>query len=286
MKRSLDSSLLESLLTMASFVEARDAYTGGHTWRVSQYGRLLAEKLGLDSSGLFLVQVGGLVHDLGKIGVPDGVLNKPEKLTEPEMDIIRQHPAAGASVLKSHPLYDLVSAAILEHHERYDGSGYPDKRNGSDLTIIGRILAVADSFDAMTSTRAYRQGLSAEQALEQIRLHGGTQFDPAVATTFQELGNSGALEHILGHAAEEQLMLNCPKCGPILVPPEHPVDGETIGCHSCGGTFTLHADGETFQLEMTGMSTPTMPPLDTRTVRSVLREAPRRIEFREYLPHR
>ena len=170
----IEKEVLESLLTMASFVEARDAYTGGHAWRVSQYGKLLAEEMGLATDDVFVVRLGGLVHDLGKVGVSDTVLNKKGSLTEDEFALMHQHPEAGVAALGDHPLVPIVREAILEHHERYDGGGYPTRRPGSSLTVIGRILGVADAFDAMTSTRAYRAGMPAERAIAIVGEESGT----------------------------------------------------------------------------------------------------------------
>lgn len=279
----IETEILESLLTMATFVEARDAYTGGHAWRVSQYGRLLSEEMGLSRDDVFVVQVGGLVHDLGKVGVSDTVLNKDGPLSAQEFELMHQHPESGVNALGGHPLLPLVKEAILEHHERYDGGGYPSQAPGSSLTVVGRILSVADSFDAMTSTRAYRAGMTDERAMEIVGQETGTQFDPQVAKALGSLHQKGALHHVLGHASEEQLMLNCPVCGPSITPPEDAHDGDTTVCPSCRGIFAMHRQNDTFELELKGMS-PTlyMPQPDHRAVQSLISAMPsKRIKPRD-----
>ncbi|MFW5695682.1 MAG: HD domain-containing phosphohydrolase [Alkalispirochaeta sp.] len=271
----IETEILESLLTMATFVEARDAYTGGHAWRVSQYGRLLATEMGMDRDDVFIVQLGGLVHDLGKVGVSDTVLNKDGPLSAQEFELMHQHPTAGVNALGGHPLLPLVREAILEHHERYDGGGYPSQAPGSSLTVIGRILGVADAFDAMTSTRSYRAGMNDDRAMEIVGKESGKQFDPQAAEALQSLHGKGELAHVIGHASEEKLMLNCPVCGPSIVPPEDAHDGDTTVCPSCRGIFAMHRQGETFELELQGMS-PTlyMPQPDHRAVQSLIQAMP------------
>ncbi|MDA3949669.1 MAG: HD domain-containing protein [Spirochaeta sp.] len=279
----IEREVLESLLTMASFVEARDAYTGGHAWRVSQYGKLLAEEMGLAKDDVFVVRLGGLVHDLGKVGVSDTVLNKKGALTNDEFALMHQHPEAGVAALGDHPLAAIVREAILEHHERYDGEGYPTRRPGASLTVIGRILGVADAFDAMTSTRAYRAGMTGDRAIAIVTEEAGRQFDPAAAEAMASLFRDGALSHVLGHAGEEHLMLNCPVCGPMIAPSEDAHDGDTTVCPSCRGRFALHRHGETFDLELQEVTTTLyMPQPDRRAVRSVLSALPsRRLKVRE-----
>jgi HD-GYP domain-containing protein (c-di-GMP phosphodiesterase class II) len=125
MKYEIDSNILESLLTLASVIEARDVYTGGHTWRVSQYASLLAGKVGLSRDEIFLSSLGGMIHDIGKVGVPDAILNKKGPLDEHEFEIIKNHPTIGNTIIEKHPLYDLVQMSINEHHERLTAKGIP-----------------------------------------------------------------------------------------------------------------------------------------------------------------
>ena len=161
---SADSSLereqmLASLLVMAWVVEARDPYTGGHLWRVSRYAALLCERAGIPMDECARIAIGGFLHDLGKIGIPDAILRKRDKLTDDEMAIMKTHPDVGARLLAGHPLADLVRDAVLLHHETLDGSGYPKGIAGPDIPIAARIVGLCDAFDAMTSTRPYRAGM-------------------------------------------------------------------------------------------------------------------------------
>ena len=160
--------LLQSLFVMASMVEAKDPYTGGHLWRVSQYTRLLAEAAELPPSEVARIAVGGFLHDLGKIGIPDHIFVKPGRLTDEEFELIRTHPEVGYRLLERHPLAGLVNEAVLSHHETPAGTGYPRKLAGKDIMIEARIVGICDAFDAMTSARPYRQGMHIDKALSII----------------------------------------------------------------------------------------------------------------------
>jgi HD-GYP domain-containing protein (c-di-GMP phosphodiesterase class II) len=157
MKLQIEKPLLKSLVLMASMIEARDAYTGGHLWRVSQYAHQLAEAAGLSAEMAFLSALGGFLHDIGKISIPDDILEKPGRLTESEYDVVKTHPGIGATLIQEHPLGELALAAVHQHHERIDGRGYPDQLQGDQISIFARIVAIADAFDALTSTRPYRK---------------------------------------------------------------------------------------------------------------------------------
>ena len=163
-------------------MEAKDAYTAGYAARVTSYTMAIAERCGdHDPERLRLA---GDLHDVGKIGVPDAVLNHPGRLGEEEFAEIRRHPEAGERILR--PIIDdpMVLEVVRSHHERWDGTGYPDGLAGEAIPPCARILAVADTLDAMTSERAYRKGLSWEVAVGEIRRCAGTQFDPAVVDAF------------------------------------------------------------------------------------------------------
>ena len=248
----IDIPLLRSLLTLASVIEARDPYTGGHIWRVSRYARTLAEALGLDKLEVFRAELGGLVHDLGKIGIPDAVLGKPGRLDPAEYAVIRRHSELGRELIFNHPLAPLVMDAIHYHHERADGRGYPAGLEAARVPMAAKVISVADAFDAMTSVRPYHAGRPLAEALKVIDEEKGRQFDAALADTFVELGKKGKLAHILGHCGEARLMLACPKCGPVIAPPAAAADGSSVICPSCDGQFLLHADGDTFGLEPEG----------------------------------
>jgi putative two-component system response regulator len=177
--------ILRAARALASAVEAKDAYTRGHTARVTAYALAIAERIGgIDVSSFRLA---GDLHDVGKIGVPDAVLNKPERLTEEEFALVRKHPETGARILE--PLIDdpLVIGVVRWHHERWDGSGYPDGLAGERIPLPARVLAVADTLDAMTSSRAYRTGLPWEVAVAEIERCAGSQFDPRVVRAFGDI---------------------------------------------------------------------------------------------------
>src|SRR6476620_1091189 len=149
--------ILPSLLVMAWMVESRDPYTGGHLWRVSRLARLLAMCAHLPEPEVARIALGGFLHDLGKIGIPDHILRKPGRLTEAEYDVMQTHPEIGSRSLALHPLAHLVREDVLSHHERYDGKGYPKGLSGAMLPQEARIVGLCDAFDAMTSSRPYRQ---------------------------------------------------------------------------------------------------------------------------------
>ena len=168
-------------------LDAKDPYTAGHSKRVSDMATKVCELIGLKKEDIQKIHIAAHLHDIGKIGVPDAVLNKEGKLTDEEWEYIRKHPQSGADILsKSHRLSELKNM-VLCHHERYDGKGYPNGIKGKEIPILGRILAVCDSFDAMVSRRAYKEKLSVEYAIGELENGKGTQFDPDVAQAFIEL---------------------------------------------------------------------------------------------------
>ena len=169
---------------LAKAIEARDRHTGQHIERVREYSIAIARQLGLDEGDVWRIGVGALLHDLGKIGVPDAVLNKRGVLTSAETDVMRRHPVIGAGLLEADPALALALPAVVHHHERWDGSGYPYGLAGERISLDGRIVAVADAYDAMISDRPYRTRLSEQRALQEIAAGMGTQFDPNVARAF------------------------------------------------------------------------------------------------------
>ena len=172
---------LGTVTTLARAIEARDRHTGAHIERVREYSVALARQLGLDDDDLWRIGVGALLHDLGKIGVPDAVLNKPGELTPAETEVMRRHPVIGAGLLEADPALSVAHASVVYHHERWDGTGYPYGLSGDRIPLDGRIVAVADAFDAMTADRPYRAGMSVAAAREAIGAGCGTQFDPGIA---------------------------------------------------------------------------------------------------------
>lgn len=246
------AQLVASLLTMAWFVEARDPYTGGHLWRVSRYSRLLAEHAGLPHSEVAQIELGGFLHDLGKVGIPDAILRKKDRLTEDEYAVIKTHPSIGLRMLAGHPLAALVRDAIHLHHERPDGQGYPKGLHGSAIPVMARIVGICDAFDAMTSHRPYRQGMPIEQALSILQRERGVQFDPPLADIFIALGQAGHLNHVHGHSDEGIPLQSCPMCGPTLALRRGLMAGQTIYCRNCAGEFELNPGARGLVTKPTG----------------------------------
>jgi putative two-component system response regulator len=184
--REVEEAHLETLGRLALAAEFRDDDTGRHTHRVGARAAQLAATLGLPRERVEMLRVAAPLHDVGKIGVPDGVLLKPGKVTREEMAVIRGHPTIGAKILASSrsELLQLCEAISLHHHERWDGGGYPHGLRAAEIPIEARIVAVADVFDALTHTRPYKKAWSMEDALEELRRQRGTQFDPEVVDAF------------------------------------------------------------------------------------------------------
>lgn len=284
MKLEMQAEMVRSIITMASVIEARDPYTGGHTWRVSQYAKKLANAIGFGPEGLFIVHLGGLVHDLGKVGISDSILRKPDKLSDGEYDIMKQHPMIGNDLIARHPYYEILRDAVLNHHERFDGKGYPNAQDRHDMTPIAKVMAIADAFDAMTSTRAYRAGMSIERAMRILEEEKDRQFDGKLVEAFIQLGVNGQLDHILGHSSDERLLLNCPGCGPVVSVQSGADDGNEVHCPVCQGKYVLHKEGNQFEMEFTGEITKTLvPQADLDTVESFMREVPKNIDFSDYI---
>jgi len=275
----VDLPLLKSLLVLASVIEARDRFTGGHVWRTSRYARALAERLGMTPGDAFLAQLGGLVHDLGKIGIPDGILNKREPISEAEWAVLRLHPEIGEEILANHPLGPLVATPVAEHHLRVDGGGYPARLSARPPAALARVVAVADVFDAVTAFRPYHGGNRLAAGVAELVAARGTQLDAACVDALVDLAGAGALDHVLGHAGEGRLMLACHQCGPIVAPPAGARDGDAIVCPACTGEFTLHVAGDAFALEWRGTRAGAYRPRpDMAAVDEVLRAAPPEVD--------
>lgn len=248
--------LIKSLYSMAMVVEARDAYTGGHLWRVSQFSRLLAQALHLPPGEVARIELGGFLHDLGKVGVPDAILNKRERLSEEEYAVIKTHPQVGADLLAGHPLASLAHEAVYMHHEMPNGGGYPQGLAGEAIPLAARIVAVCDAFDAMTSSRPYRQGMPVEKALQIIREQLGNQFDASAGRAFLALGEAGKLAHVVGHSEPGIPMQHCAMCGPIIAVPRRQKDGAQVFCPNCASGYRVVRHGQTLTLAPAGTRDP------------------------------
>ena len=183
----------ESIETFTGFIDAKDPYTNGHSKRVAKYTKMIAKEMGYEGEELDRIYYVALLHDCGKIGIPDSILGKPGRLTDEEFEIIKSHAAKGGEILRSFKSLDNVGEGAMYHHERYDGKGYPEGRAGNDIPLIARIICVADSFDAMNTDRVYRKKLSREKIISEIDQNKGLQFDPAIADIMLRLIESGAI---------------------------------------------------------------------------------------------
>jgi hypothetical protein len=182
---ALEARNLQTILALTRSVEARDLYTRGHSDRVARLGRLIAERL--PEADPAEIYNSGLIHDVGKLGVPDSILLKPARLTNDELEVIKRHPTEGAEICVNLGMPQSLIDGVLYHHERWDGAGYPHRLAGSQIPLVGRILCIADSLDAMASHRAYRPAFPVESVRNELERGAGSQFDPRIAAI--------ALEH-------------------------------------------------------------------------------------------
>lgn len=176
-----------TIKSISSALDAKDPYTHGHSLRVTTYSLILAKAVGMDETTLEEIETASLLHDIGKIGIPESILLKPGKLSNEEFDIMKSHPEKGKKMLSSITKLKAVCDWLCSHHEKWDGTGYPDKLAGHDIPLSARIISIADTYDAMTSDRPYRKALSHEIAIDEIRKFSGSQFDPEFAQKFIEL---------------------------------------------------------------------------------------------------
>ena len=183
----LERAYLDTIGILRQTVEAKDPYTRGHSDRVSEYSVLIGKKLGLDEKTLHILKIGGLFHDIGKIGIPDSILLKESKLSDEEYSQIKNHPMIGVHMLGDAAIFTDILPIVKHHHERYDGRGYPSQLVGDDIPYVARIAAVADTFDAMTSKRSYRDSLPIDVVRAEIERCSGTQFDPNIAKVFLDI---------------------------------------------------------------------------------------------------
>ena len=187
--RQMETAYIQTMAALANTIDAKDPDTNGHSMRVAYYSKQIARHLGYTEDDCENVYFIALLHDVGKIGVPDAILKKQDKLTPEEYEMMKNHTIVGAHILKDIKMLPGLCEGTLYHHERYDGTGYPYGLKGSEIPEIGRIISVADTYDAMTATRCYRKGMDPEIALQELKNNRGTQFDPDIVDTFLEIAD-------------------------------------------------------------------------------------------------
>ena len=220
----LTAQLNEDLLVaLAEVIDLRDPFTLGHSQYVTRYSVLIAKKLGLSSENLDLIRNVGLLHDIGKIGIPDAILMKPFPLTKKEYQIIQQHTILGSDILKKAHSLKHLAPIVRHHHERYDGTGYPDRIKGNDIPIEARIIAIADAVEAMASDRPYRRALSYKKIEEELKRNSGTQFDPMIIETMMQILHERN-EYPLVNSAEKLTVEQCEYA--FVDPVSQPVVGD------------------------------------------------------------
>ena len=204
LSQSIDARIIgddyqQALTGLVRAVNDHDTYTAGHSCRVSDYTGQLGRVLGLPRAEISFLRQAGLLHDIGKVGIPDRVLRKNGRLTEDELHLIRLHPILGASIVSRFENMERMIPVVLHHHERWDGSGYPSGLSGVDIPREARAIFVADAFDAMTTDRPYGEILSGEEALAELRRCSGDQFDPVFVDAMHEAWRSGLLDNDVEH---------------------------------------------------------------------------------------
>jgi diguanylate cyclase (GGDEF)-like protein/putative nucleotidyltransferase with HDIG domain len=183
-----------TIYALAAAIDAKDHYTFGHSQRVANYVTILANEISLDKAHIEVLQEAALLHDIGKLGIPENILTKAGRLTDEEFEIIKKHVEMSITIIKHLPTLNHVIPAVIGHHERWDGKGYPRGLKGENIPFSARCLAIADAFDALTSNRPYRAGLTINSALAEIKNNLGTQFDPAMANLFIKLVQDGTIK--------------------------------------------------------------------------------------------
>ncbi|MDC7124196.1 MAG: HD-GYP domain-containing protein, partial [Spirochaetales bacterium] len=196
-RQELDSKIImQSIKTLTNFIDAKDAYTKGHSTRVAEYSAEIARRMKMKALEVTQIYYIALLHDCGKIGIPDVVLNKPEKLTNDEYNLIKSHTTTGSNMLQNFTAIPEIRDGAHYHHERFDGTGYPSGLIGTEIPLCARIICVADSFDAMSSNRCYRNGLNLKDIIIDLNNNSGKQFDPIIVPYMEEMIEDGFVDKI------------------------------------------------------------------------------------------
>ncbi len=232
--RLVEQSYQDTLIVLANAIELRDHYTVGHTWRVTNFAMEIARELGWDEAKINEVQMGGVLHDVGKIAVDNSILGKVGKLTEEEFAQMKVHPERGADLLRDVKFLQPLIPYCLYHHERWDGTGYPFGLQGERIPIEGRLISVADAFDAMTSNRPYRKGLPIEVAVDSLQKGKATQFDATIVDALITALNKGRIAQVLqDYYKNEAHSIACPFCSTFVRLGEEVGAGGEVGCSVC-----------------------------------------------------
>lgn len=202
-QKQLERVTLQTITTIANIIDAKDEYTKGHSYRVAEYSSMLAAEIGYSRERVSNVKYIGLLHDIGKIGIPDSILNKPGKLNDNEYALMRKHAEIGGNILSGNNMIDGMDEGAKFHHERYDGRGYPMGLKGEEIPEVARIIGLADAYDAMTSNRVYRKRLTNEKVIDEIKRFSGIQFDPKLAEVFVKMIEDGRFNEISPDAVPE-----------------------------------------------------------------------------------
>lgn len=247
----LEQAYQDTLTVLANAIELRDHYTVGHTWRVTNFSIEVCRELGWSEEKLKEVRMGGVLHDVGKIAVDDAVLRKPGQLTDEEYTKIQVHPERGAQLLQDvyflHPLIPYC----LYHHERFDGKGYPYGLKGEEIPIEGRAVAVADTFDALTSNRPYRKGFDPDKAIGIIEEGRGTQFDPDCVDALLRAYHNGKIDRILqDYYKKDEKSIACPFCSTFIRTPDGSQPGDDFDCNVCHRMVRLQMKNDAYYGEL------------------------------------
>ena len=245
--RTIEQSYADTLTLLATTIEMRDHYTVGHTWRVTNFAIAIVRELGWSEEKIKECEMGGVLHDVGKIAINDAILQKPGRLTDEEFAKIKIHPERGARLLQEVPWLHPLIPYCLYHHERYDGKGYPYGLAGEEIPIEGRVVAVADTFDALTSNRPYRKGLDTEIAIGEITKGRGTQFDANVADAFLKAFREGKINMILqDFMKKDHKSIACPFCSTYIQMPEGAQPGSEFECGVCHRRLRLREQNNAY----------------------------------------
>ncbi len=238
----LSRAYLDTMEVLANAIEARDHYTVGHTWRVTRLAVAMVDRLGWSAQQRRYTEMGGILHDIGKIAVEDAILRKRGPLTPEEFQKMQLHPEHGARILKDVEFLKPVIPYVLFHQERWDGRGYPFQLKGEDVPVEGRLLAVCDAFDAMTSHRPYRETREPDDAIRELKLNQGHQFDPEMVEAFLDVWNRGEVASILQDYARGGKSVPCPFCSTHIPLGEDPREGVILECPVCAKACVITRD--------------------------------------------